>query len=145
MTTSLEPMDLLDTVEDADASLWLYRDRTVALLRRYFRVSLQVGRLPSVLGRELLQFRVPVCDYGASTFEDTVIFVHDIDRCLEELDPIDHDLIVLIVLEERTQGEAARILHTTQRTVARIFPEALDQVSKIFLQHGILLALPVTE
>src|SRR5579872_4845068 len=32
--------------------LWLYRDRTVALLRRYMRLSIEVGRMPSLLGRE---------------------------------------------------------------------------------------------
>src|SRR4051794_36359612 len=29
-----------------------YHDRTIALLRRYFRMSLEIGRMPSVLGRE---------------------------------------------------------------------------------------------
>ena len=32
--------------------LWLYRDRTVGLLKRYLRYSVEVGRLPSLLGRE---------------------------------------------------------------------------------------------
>src|SRR4051812_24549712 len=32
--------------------MWPYRDRTVALLRKYARASVEVGRLPSLLGRE---------------------------------------------------------------------------------------------
>jgi len=124
----------------ADASLWLYRDRTVALLRRYLRLSLQVGRLPSLLGRGAL--RAHVSGYQATTFEDTVIFVHDVERCLEELPPLDKSLIALIALEERTQLEAARILGYAPRTVARNYPEALDRVSGMFLQRRILLALP---
>jgi hypothetical protein len=34
-----------------EAELWLYRDRTTGLLRRYIRMSVEVGRLPSLLGR----------------------------------------------------------------------------------------------
>ena len=124
----------------ADSSLWLYRDRTVALLRRYLRLSLQVGRLPSLLGREAM--RAHVTCYRAATFEDSVIFVHDIDRCLEELAPFDKSLIALIVLQEYTQLEAAQILRCGARTVARTFPETLDRVSEIFLRRGILLPLP---
>jgi len=124
----------------ADSSLWLYRDRTVAVLRRYMRLSLQVGRLPSLLGREAI--RAQVTCYRAATFEDAVIFVHDIERCLEGLPPFDKSLIALIVLEEYTQLEAAQILRCGQRTVARTFPETLDRVSEILLGRGILLPLP---
>jgi hypothetical protein len=67
----------------SDPDLWLYRDRTVALLRRYLRLSIEVGRTPSLLGREF--FRSRVTSYGYSTFEDSVIFVHDVERSLEEL------------------------------------------------------------
>src|SRR2546426_11018265 len=31
----------------SDPDLWLYRDRTVGLLRQYLRFSVEVGRLPS--------------------------------------------------------------------------------------------------
>ena len=57
-----------------------YRGRTTALLRRYFRMSLDVGRLPSVLGREF--FRARVTSYHVHSFEDVVILVHDVERCL---------------------------------------------------------------
>jgi hypothetical protein len=39
--------------EDAierNPDLWMYRDRTVKLLRRYMRFSLETGRLPSLVG-----------------------------------------------------------------------------------------------
>src|SRR5438874_12809166 len=61
-----------------------YRHRTRALLRRYFYTSVEVGRLPSLLGREL--FRSKVTSYRMSSFEDAVIFVHDVERALEQLD-----------------------------------------------------------
>ena len=63
--------------------LWLYRDRTLSLLRRYLRLSVEVGRLPSLLGREL--FRARITAYRVGTFEDAVIFVHDMERSLEQL------------------------------------------------------------
>ena len=124
----------------ADASLWLYRDRTVALLRRYLRLSLQVGRLPSLLGRDAVRARVT--GYRAATFEDAVIFTHDVERCLEHLQPFDQNLIALIALQEYTQLEAAQILGCGPRTVTRNYPEVLDRVSEMFLGRGILLPLP---
>jgi len=128
---------------EAHSGLWLYRDRTVALLRRYLRLSIEVGRLPSLVGREFFRTRVTL--YSTSTFEDSVIFVHDVERSLEALDEIDRALIAKIVLEEYTHEEAARLLGYGYRTVARRFPEALDLVSEIFLERKILERLPVPE
>jgi hypothetical protein len=34
---------------EMEMDLWPYRDRTVAILRRYARSSVEVGRLPSLL------------------------------------------------------------------------------------------------
>jgi hypothetical protein len=44
----------------ANPEMWLYRERTIALLRRYLRISIEVGRLPSLLGRELFRSKVTV-------------------------------------------------------------------------------------
>jgi hypothetical protein len=126
----------------ADPDLWLYRDRTVGMLRRYLRISIEVGRLPSLLGREF--FRTRVTSYRVSTFEDAVIFVHDVERSLERLDAFDKKLIGRIVLQEYTQEEAARLLQCGRRTVGRRFPEALDRLSENFLAGGLLTRLPGT-
>src|SRR5437764_12327410 len=67
---------------DFDPDLWLYRERTVALLKRYLRISLEVGRLPSLLGREL--FRSKVTSYRMSSFAAGVIFVHDVECALDQ-------------------------------------------------------------
>ena len=67
------------TVSARVRDLSAYHDRTIALLRRYFRMSLEIGRMPSVLGREV--FRARVTSYRVQTFEDAVIFVHDVERC----------------------------------------------------------------
>ncbi len=55
-----------DTDLNFDPDAWLYRERTIALLRRFLRISLEVGRLPSLLGREL--FRSKVTSYRMSSF-----------------------------------------------------------------------------
>jgi DNA-directed RNA polymerase specialized sigma24 family protein len=131
------------TVPGADPDLWLYRDRTIALLRRYMRLAVEVGRLPSILGREF--FRTRVTSYHTQTFEDSVIFVQDIERCLDQLDAADKAVIGLIVLEDHTQAEAARLLRCTERTIRRQYPETLDRMSAIFLEREILARLPAKE
>jgi hypothetical protein len=123
--------------------LWLYRKRTVGLLRRYMRLSIEVGRLPSLLGREF--FRTRVTSYRAVTFEDTAIFVHDVERSLEKLSEFDKKLIAKIVLQEYSQEEAARLIGCGHRHTARCYVEALDRVSEIFLKRKLLLRLPCTK
>ena len=120
--------------------LWLYRERTIAMLRRYLRISIEVGRLPSILGREL--FRSKVTSYRMSSFEDAVIFVHDVEHALEQLDSFGKDLVAVIIFQDYSQDEAAEVLHCARRTVCREFPEAVDKVSGFFLDGGLLNRLP---
>jgi hypothetical protein len=127
----------------SDPDLWLYRERTMGILRRYQRLSVEVGRLPSLLGREF--FRTRVTSYHAGTFEDAVIFVHDVARGLEQLSGFEHQLIARIALQDYTQNEAARLLGCWRRTVGRRFPEALDRVTEIFLTAGLLIRLPASD
>lgn len=122
--------------DGANPDLWLYRERTIALLKRYMRLSVEVGRLPSLLGREF--FRTRVTSYHVVTFEDTVIFVHDVERALSKLNPFSQKLIAKIVLQEYTQDEAAEILGCWRRTVGPRFPEAIDRLSEMFLEGGLL-------
>ena len=123
-----------------DPDIWLYRDRTIALLRRYFRISIEVGRLPSLMGREI--FRGRVTAYRMRTFEDAVIFVHDVARALEELDDFGQELINKIIFQEYTQDEAAQLIGCWRRTVGRRFPEVLDRMSEIFLKGGLMRYFP---
>jgi hypothetical protein len=137
------PAEVVIPAPGSDPDLWLYRDRTVALLRRYMRLSIEVGRMPSLLGREF--FRTRVTSYKASTFEDSVIFVHDVERSLEELSEFEKKLIAKIVLQQYSKEEAGRLLGCGYRTVERLFPETLDRVSEILLNRGILTGLPRTK
>ena len=130
-------------IPSSDPDLWLYRERTLGMLRRYHRLSVGAGRLPSLLGREF--FRTRVTSYHAGTFEDAVIFVHDVERGLEKLDDFEHQLIAKIVLQDYTHNETARLLGCWRRTVGRRFPEAIDQLTDIFLEAGLLIRLPATD
>jgi hypothetical protein len=126
-----------------DPDLRLYRKRTIGILRRYMRLSIEVGRLPSLLGREF--FRTRVTSYRASTFEDAVIFVHDVERSLDKLSEFDKKLIAKIVLQEYSYEEAARLIGCGLRHTARCYTEALDRVSETFLKRKLLLRLPTTK
>lgn len=138
LTFPLEPEVAVD--DGANPDLWLYRERTMALLRRYLRISIEVGRLPSLLGREL--FRSKVTSYRMSSFEDGVIFVHDVERALDQLGPFAQQMIAAVIFQEYTQDEAAEVLRCARRTICREFPLAIDRVSEMFLAGGLLNRLP---
>lgn len=120
-----------------------YRDRTIALLRRYFMLSIETGRLPSLLGREF--FRAKCSSYRLVTFEDAVIFVHDVEQSLTQLDPFSKMVIARIILHGCTLDEAARLLRKGRMTVIRYCDAALDNLSEIFLRKGLLRILPQHE
>ena len=125
---------------ETEIELWPYRRRTVALLRRYARASVEVGRLPSLLGREF--FRSRVTSYTMRNFEDVVIFVADMEQAIERLNALEKKLLAMNVLEEYTIPEVARLLGCTQRTVERSLQNALDQLSRILLAGGLMEKLP---
>jgi hypothetical protein len=114
----------------------IYRGRTVAMLRRYLRYSIETGRVPSLLGAEF--FRTRVTAYTVVTFEDRVIFVHDMEACLERLDEFSRQLIARHVLQEHDQLATSKLLHCSERTVRTYAPVALDLLSEILLEKGLM-------
>src|ERR1700684_2228748 len=127
----------------SDPDIWLYRKKTTALLRRYMRWSLEAGRLPSLLGREL--FRAKITAFTATTFEARVIFLHDVERCLDRLGSFDREIIARVVMQEHDNRQAARILHCTSRTIERRLAEVLDGLSEAFLKAQLITPLPETK
>jgi hypothetical protein len=119
-----------------DSELCLYRGRTVNILRRYLRLSMETGRLPSLLGN--LHFRARVSSYPLKTFEDAVIFALDVERCLLCLDDFSQELLARVVLQEYSLEETARMLQCGVRSVERRLPEVLDELTKTLLRRGIL-------
>jgi hypothetical protein len=122
--------------EDRERERRTYRGRTVAMLRRYMRYSMETGRLPSLLGREF--FRAKVTSYTVVTFEDRVIFVHDMERCLERLDEFSRQLIARHILQEHDRWATAKLLHCNEKTVRRYTPVVLDVLSEILLETGMM-------
>jgi hypothetical protein len=125
----------------AELELAPYRGRTAALLRRYARASVELGRLPSLLGREF--FRTRVTSYTMRNFEDVVIFVTDMEKAIARLGPLERKLLAMNILEEYTVDEVARLLAYNPKTIRRLLPDALDQLSQIMLAAGLLDKLPV--
>ena len=125
---------------ETEMDLSPYRRRTAALLRRYARASVEVGRLPSLLGREF--FRTRVTSYRMANFEDIVIFVADMEKAIEKLSATEKKLLGMNILEEYTIPEVARLLGANYRTVERLLQEGLDQLSRILLAGGLMEELP---
>lgn len=122
---------------DPPLSLAFYRKHTESMLRRYLYASMQVGRAPSILSD-------PVARGWASsrpvrTFEDAVIFVLDVEKCLEKLCPLDRRMLGRIVLQEYTQSEAAALLGMSVRAVSYKYPAALDRLTEKLLRCGLLI------
>lgn len=122
--------------EDRERERRTYRGRVVAMLRRYMRYSIETGRLPSLLGREF--FRAKVTSYTVVTFEDRVIFVHDMEKCLERLDEFSRQLIARHILQEHDRWATAKLLHCNEKTVRRCMPVVLDTLGEILLEVGLM-------
>ena len=123
-------------VAEEEGELKQYRDRTVGLLRKYFRMSIELGHLPALFGREF--FRSNVSSYRTHTFEDTVIFVHDMERILEKLKPDAQEIVARIFFQEFTYDEAAALLGISRRHLVRKVADSLDSCSRLLIDRGML-------
>ena len=120
----------------ADPEMAFYRKYTEAMLRRYVRMSMEAGRVPSLLGQEM--FRGKVTSYRVESFEDVVIFLHDVEHCLGKLDPEEQTMIRRMGLQEYTVEETAAAMRLNQRTVIRRYGMALDRLTDVFLRVRML-------
>lgn len=136
MVPEAAPASVFKSQTVLPVQLAFYRKYTEALLRRYLRLSLEAGRTPSLLGREL--FRAKVTSYRVKSFEDVVIFVHDVGQCLEKLDREQQHVIRRIALQEYTQGETAEMAGLSLRSVHRRYAEALDKLTGLFIDRGLM-------
>ena len=92
--------------------------------------------MPSLLGGEL--FRAKATAYKVHTFEDSVIFVHDMEQCLAKLDPLSRLLIGRVVLQEFTREETAAQLRVHERHLRRRLLEGIDRLTNILLRAKLL-------
>ena len=111
--TNLQFLNALLYVAEPLVSLAFYRKHTESMLRRYLYASMQVGRSPSILsdpvGRGWASSR-PI-----RTFEDAIIFVLDIEKCINQLGSLDRQILARVVIQEYTQVEAATLLGMSPR------------------------------
>src|SRR5580658_11390605 len=102
--------------EDLPICLAFYRKHTQSMLRRYLYASMQVGRAPSILGDPIA--RGWASSRPVRTFEDAVIFVLDIEKCLGQIGWLDREMLSRIVLQEYTQAETAIMLGMSVRSIS---------------------------
>ncbi len=113
-----------------------YRRRTENLLRRYMKASMEMGRTPSLLGNAI--FRGRASSYRMRTFEDCIIFIFDVEKCLKRLDVESQDLIARIALQEYTYEETAKLTGQSERGVGRKYALALDCLTSLLIDAEIL-------
>lgn len=114
-----------------EPELSIYRSATIWMLRKYFNISVELGRLPSPMGREFFRSRVR-CHPLA--FERFVVYALDIENCIRRLRRDDQELIKRVVLQEYTQEEAARLMNWPVIRIERRLPEVLDYLTDQFIR-----------
>jgi predicted DNA-binding protein (UPF0251 family) len=123
-------------VEKEEGEMAQYRTRTVALLLKYFRMSVELGHLPSLFGREF--FRSNVSSYATHTFEDTAIFVLDMERVLSKLSAEAQAILARVIFQQYSYDEAAELLGIGRRTLVRKVAIALDSCSRVLLDGALM-------
>jgi len=113
-----------------------YRGQALAIIRNFFEMSCQLGRLPSILGREF--FRAKVSHHAVPSFEDQALFAHDVQQSLNKLDEDEMRVLTLVGLYDLNLDEAAEILHWSAGYISQRFAEATARLTQIFLDNGIL-------
>jgi len=117
--------------------MWaFYRKHTERLLQRYLYASLQVGRSPDLLDEPME--RGWVSSRRVRTFEDALIFVLDVERCINRLAPLDRQIVVRVVLQQYTHSETAVHLGTNAKTVATRLGQALDRLTEALITANLL-------
>ena len=133
------PETAAETQAEPVVTYAFYRRHTENLLRRYLYASMQVGRSPNLLGESV--GRGWVSSRRVRTFEDALIFVLDVERCLQRLTVIDRQIISRVILQEYTHAEAADLLRISVRTVCNKLPQAIDRLTEALVEAD-LLVLP---
>jgi predicted DNA-binding protein YlxM (UPF0122 family) len=130
-----EPIAAGDEI-DPRPEMLCFRSQTLALVRHFFELSCQVGRLPSLLGREF--FRARVSHHSVPSFEDQIVFARDIEICLSRLSDDHAEIVTLVGLYDFSLDEVGEMLRCSKAAVHKWFSEALDYLSEIFLRAGLL-------
>lgn len=113
-----------------------YRKYTERLLQRYVQMTMEAGRVPSMMGREVIGGKAS--SYRIHGFDDAVNFRLDVEKCLRQLDGDDRAVVRRVAMQEYTQTEAAELLGVSLRTVVTRYARALDRLTGILLRARLL-------
>jgi sigma-70-like protein len=130
-----EPTAVEEEVEPRPEML-CFRGQTMALIRHFFEISSQVGRVSSLLGREF--FRSRVSHHAIPSFEEQAVFVRDVELCLQKLTPEGAEVLTLLGLYDYSYEEVGQMFQCSRTIVRAWFNEALDALSEVFLKAGLL-------
>ncbi len=125
-----------DEWEDTRADALFYRGQTLAIVRHFFEIASQIGRVTSILGREF--FRAKVSHHRIPSFEEQAVFVHDVERALARLNEADADVIALVGLFHYSLDDVAVLLGRSRSGVARRYADSIDRLAHTFLATGLL-------
>jgi hypothetical protein len=125
-----------EEVEQLPVELAFYRKYTEAMVRRYVRLSMAAGRVPSLLGREL--FRGHVSSYKMTNFEDVVVFCFDMEKLLGKMPTTDQQLIKRLAMQQYKMHEVASMLRLPIRSCTRMYGRALDVLTELLLEVRML-------
>ena len=130
---------------DEDLSEYsIFRSHTLKLLRYYFKLSLDYGRIPSPLGGQGMRSRVS--HVKMYTVEDDTIFLHDMSRCMEqELSEMELKIVALVVFMDHTFEQTGGILQYSERQIRRIYPNLLDRLTRAFCKRELLDRLELVQ
>ncbi len=122
--------------DPARSDVLFFRAQTFAIIRHFYEIASQIGRLPSILGREF--FRAKVSHHAIPSFEEQAVFVHDVEHALAGLNEQDGEMVALVGLFHYTLDDVAAMLGRSRSFVAQHFADAIDQLAEVFLETGLL-------
>jgi len=76
-----------------------------------------------------------------ASFEDAVIFVHDVEHCLEELDEFSQKLIAKIVLQEYVAGRTRTIVKLLAQNRGPAFSRCTGSTQRTLSQGRVARAV----
>jgi hypothetical protein len=121
---------------DPRPEMLCFRGQNLALVRHFFELSSQVGRVSSLLGREF--FRSRVSHHAIPSFEEQAVFVRDVELCFLRLKDDQAEIVTLVGLYDFSYDEVSQMLSCSRSMVHMWFCEALDTLSEIFMRAGLL-------
>ena len=123
--------------EEAISPYAFYRKHTERMLYRYLYASMQVGRTPSILDENV--GRGWVSSRKVRTFEDALIFVLDVERCLNRLPTLDRQIISRVLIQQFTHAETAEFMGMSVRSISVKLPQAIDRLTEMLVEKDLLI------